>query len=63
VVWIPRDDLGISDDEISFVQRTYGSLWISNEGASLNEQGKLEIMALNEQGKLEIMGHPPDTSN
>jgi hypothetical protein len=43
VVWIPKDELGIADDEISHVRRTHGSLWISSEGASLDEQGKLKL--------------------
>jgi len=51
VVWIPKDDLGISDDEISHVRSTYDNMWISNEGASLDERGKLKPW-----------GQPPDSS-
>ncbi|RDL31558.1 Uncharacterized protein BP5553_09767 [Venustampulla echinocandica] len=43
VVWIPKDKLGVSDDEISHVRRAYESIWISNEGASLDERGKLKL--------------------
>ncbi|KAH6675981.1 hypothetical protein B0J14DRAFT_692242 [Halenospora varia] len=50
VVWIPKDDLGIADDEISHVRSTYNRMWISNEGASLDERGKLKSW-----------GSPPDS--
>jgi hypothetical protein len=43
VVWIPKDEFGIADDLISYIRRTHDSLWISNEGASLDEQGKLKL--------------------
>ena len=43
VVWIPKDELGIADDEILFVRRTHESIWINNEGASLDERGKLRL--------------------
>jgi hypothetical protein len=43
VVWIPKDVLGIADDEILDVRRTHDSIWISNEGASLDERGKLIV--------------------
>ncbi|KAG0644996.1 hypothetical protein D0Z07_9212 [Hyphodiscus hymeniophilus] len=43
VVWIPKDELGIADNEISSVKRTYESIWISNEGASIDERGKLDL--------------------
>jgi hypothetical protein len=52
VVWIPKDELGISDDEISHVRRTHDSMWISNEGASLDERGKLKLC-----------GSPPESYN
>jgi hypothetical protein len=42
VIWIPKDELGIADDEISHVRRTYG-MWISNESASLDERGNLKL--------------------
>jgi hypothetical protein len=42
IVWIPRDKLGIADDEI-YQLRVCDSISISNEGASLNKHGKLEL--------------------
>ena len=43
VLWIPKDALGIAEDEIHHVKRAYDSIWISNEGASLDERGKLNL--------------------
>ncbi|KAF3392692.1 putative protein RSN1 [Penicillium rolfsii] len=36
VVWIPRDDLGISDDEVYRTQRFSKHIWISNEYQALD---------------------------
>ncbi|CUS12182.1 unnamed protein product [Tuber aestivum] len=36
VVWIPRDDLGISDDEVRRTQRFSDNVWISNEYTGLD---------------------------
>lgn len=36
VIWIPRDDLGVSDDEIYCTQRFSKHLWISNEYQALD---------------------------
>uniref|UniRef100_A0A093VTS2 Uncharacterized protein RSN1 n=1 Tax=Talaromyces marneffei PM1 TaxID=1077442 RepID=A0A093VTS2_TALMA len=36
VIWIPRDDLGVSDDEIYCTQRFSKYLWISNEYQALD---------------------------
>ncbi|CAD0086069.1 unnamed protein product [Aureobasidium mustum] len=56
VVWIPRDNLGISDDEIERTKRMStvddihpetekrtpkANIWISNEGTALNAKGKV----------------------
>ncbi|KAG2167160.1 hypothetical protein VTO58DRAFT_101270 [Aureobasidium pullulans] len=56
VVWIPRDNLGISDDEIERTKRMSTvedidpetekrtprtNIWISNEGTALNAKGKV----------------------
>ncbi|TKA63291.1 hypothetical protein B0A49_11104 [Cryomyces minteri] len=47
VVWIPRDDLGISDDEITRTERmsTVGgqepTIWISNTGTALDGKGRV----------------------
>ncbi|KAF4126665.1 calcium permeable stress-gated cation channel [Geosmithia morbida] len=38
VVWIPRDDLGISDDEIRRTQAYSRNIWISNEGTALDSK-------------------------
>jgi hypothetical protein len=43
VVWIPKDELGVADDEIRHTRGTYDSMWISNEGASLDERGRVKI--------------------
>ncbi|KAJ4269954.1 hypothetical protein NW762_001625 [Fusarium torreyae] len=37
-VWIPRDDLGISDDEIRRTQGYSEHIWISNEGTALDSK-------------------------
>lgn len=38
VVWIPRDDLGISDDEILRTKMYSDHIWISNEGTALDSK-------------------------
>ncbi|TGZ78669.1 DUF221-domain-containing protein [Ascodesmis nigricans] len=39
-IWIPRDELGISDDEIRRTMRfARGNVWISNEFAGLDRKG------------------------
>jgi hypothetical protein len=40
ILWIPKDNLGIADDEINRIQRTKDSIGISSSGAFL-ERGKL----------------------
>jgi hypothetical protein len=37
-VWIPRDDLGISDDEIRRTREYSDCIWISNEGTALDSK-------------------------
>ncbi|KAK7423455.1 hypothetical protein QQZ08_009024 [Neonectria magnoliae] len=37
-VWIPRDDLGVSDDEIRRTQKYSKHVWISNEGTALDSK-------------------------
>ncbi|KAJ8126892.1 hypothetical protein O1611_g6746 [Lasiodiplodia mahajangana] len=37
-LWIPRDDLGISDDEIKRTQEFSEHIWISNEGTALDSK-------------------------
>ncbi|KAH6996306.1 hypothetical protein BKA56DRAFT_471166 [Ilyonectria sp. MPI-CAGE-AT-0026] len=37
-VWIPRDDLGVSDDEIRRTQNYSEHVWISNEGTALDSK-------------------------
>ncbi|EQL03024.1 hypothetical protein OCS_01268 [Ophiocordyceps sinensis CO18] len=37
-VWIPRDDLGISDDEIRRTNEYSEHIWISNEGTALDSK-------------------------
>ena len=43
VVWIPRDDLGISEDEIANARNHVSDIRISNEFANLDIRGRLEI--------------------
>ncbi|UKZ73871.1 hypothetical protein TrVFT333_001525 [Trichoderma virens FT-333] len=38
VVWIPRDDMGISDDEVRRTQKYSEHIWISNEGTALDSK-------------------------
>jgi hypothetical protein len=38
VVWIPRDDLGISDDEVLRTRSYSEHVWISNEGTALDSK-------------------------
>ncbi|EPS29391.1 hypothetical protein PDE_04340 [Penicillium oxalicum 114-2] len=40
VVWIPRDDLGISDDEVYRTQRFSKHVWVSNEYQALDGKGR-----------------------
>ncbi len=41
VIWIPRDDLGVSDDEIFRTQRLSKYIWISNEFTGLDSHGRV----------------------
>ena len=41
VIWIPRDDLGVSDDEIRRTQKLSEHIWISNEYTGLDKNGKV----------------------
>jgi calcium permeable stress-gated cation channel len=52
-VWIPRDDLGISDEEIRRTEEfSAGNIWISNEGTALDSKCRV------------VYGrNPPDFSN
>lgn len=38
VVWIPRDDLGVSDDEVRRTNDYSDHIWISNEGTALDSK-------------------------
>ncbi|KAK5660314.1 hypothetical protein OQA88_12854 [Cercophora sp. LCS_1] len=37
-VWIPRDDIGVSDDEIRRTMEFSDNIWISNEGTALDSK-------------------------
>ncbi|KAH8912578.1 DUF221-domain-containing protein [Coniochaeta sp. PMI_546] len=37
-VWIPRDDIGVSDDEILRTRQFSNYIWISNEGTALDSK-------------------------
>jgi len=41
VIWIPRDELGVSDDEIYRCQRFSKHIWISNAFAGLDGEGSV----------------------
>ena len=41
VIWIPRDDLGVSDDEILRTQQFTNHIWISNEHTGLDGKGNV----------------------
>ena len=41
VVWIPRDDLGISDDEIYRTRNFSKHIWISNEYSGLDDKARV----------------------
>ena len=41
VIWIPRDDLGVSDDEIRHTMKFSSKVWISNEYAAVDGKGKV----------------------
>ncbi|KAL2044420.1 hypothetical protein N7G274_003125 [Stereocaulon virgatum] len=43
VVWIPKDDLGISEDEIAYARNYFSDIRISNEFADIDIKGRLEI--------------------
>ncbi|KAL2831573.1 hypothetical protein BJY01DRAFT_226571 [Aspergillus pseudoustus] len=40
VIWIPRDDLGVSDEEVYRTQRFSKHIWISNEYQALDGKGR-----------------------
>lgn len=40
VIWIPRDDLGVSDDEVYRTQRLSKHIWISNEYQALDAKSR-----------------------
>lgn len=41
VIWIPRDELGVSDDEILRTQKLSKHIWISNEFTGLDRKGRV----------------------
>lgn len=41
VIWIPRDELGVSDDEIRRTQAFSSKIWISNESTGLDDKGRV----------------------
>ena len=41
VIWIPRDELGISDDEILRTQKLSKQIWVSNEYTGLDGKGRV----------------------
>ena len=41
VIWIPRDDLGVSDDEVRRTQKLSKYIWISNEYTGLDKKQRV----------------------
>lgn len=41
VIWIPRDELGVSDDEVLRTQKFSQHIWISNEYTGLDKKGRV----------------------
>ena len=41
VIWIPRDELGVSDDEIFRTQRFSKHIWITNDYTGLDAKGRV----------------------
>lgn len=41
VIWVPRDDLGVSDDEIMRTKAFSKHIWISNEFTGLDAKGRV----------------------
>ena len=41
VIWIPRDELGVSDDEIARTKKFSDNIWISNEHTSLDSKARV----------------------
>jgi calcium permeable stress-gated cation channel len=39
-VWLPRDQLGVSDDEVRNTARFSDYIWVSNEKQGINEKGR-----------------------
>ena len=40
VIWIPRDELGVSDDEVERISRFSSHIWVSNVRQGLDSRGK-----------------------
>lgn len=45
-VWIPRDFLGVSLDQVNDVRSGYSHVWISDFGSMVSENGKLQVSRL-----------------
>jgi calcium permeable stress-gated cation channel len=41
VIWIPRDDMGVSDDEIARTKRLSDQIWISNDHTGLDGKARV----------------------
>lgn len=39
-IWLVRDDLGVSDDEVARMGRFSSALWVSNSGTGLDSKGR-----------------------
>ena len=43
-IWIPKDDIGVSEDEIKRTLRLSKHIKISNEGAELDKKGNVVVL-------------------
>ena len=43
VIWLPHDELGVSDDEIKRTGDLYDSIRVSNQNACLNKRAQVEV--------------------
>ncbi|KAI9720624.1 MAG: hypothetical protein M1812_002804 [Candelaria pacifica] len=40
IIWLPQDELGVSDDEVRRTMKVSRRIWISNDGALLDKKGR-----------------------
>ncbi|KAI9785251.1 MAG: hypothetical protein M1835_003368 [Candelina submexicana] len=45
IIWLPNDELGVSDDEVRRTKKVSRRIWMSNEGALLDKKGRVMYTA------------------